>query len=115
MKSINKYEYIVKKSRFIAYYYEIENVDEVKRILEDLKNDNKKARHMPYAYRLNNTAGKSDDKEPNNTAGMPIYRTLENNNLQNRLIVVVRYFGGVKLGAGGLTRAYLNAAINVIK
>ena len=56
-----------------------------------------------------------DDKEPSGTAGMPIYNLLEKKNIQNRLVVVVRYFGGVKLGAGGLARAYLNAAINVIE
>ncbi len=115
MKLIKENELIVKKSRFIAYLYEIDNSDEVKQILDSIKKEHKKAKHYPYAYMLSNTAGKSDDKEPANTAGMPIYNLLQKRELVNRLIVVVRYFGGVKLGAGGLTRAYLNAALSVLE
>ena len=114
MKLLEKSEIIVKKSKFIAYKYDVSSTDEIKLILAELKKEHKNARHIPYAYRLINTAGKSDDKEPSGTAGMPIYNLLEKKNIQNRL-VVVRYFGGVKLGAGGLARAYLNAAINVIE
>lgn len=115
MKLINQYTYEIKKSKFIAYYYEIESVEEVKIILEDLKKEHKKARHIPYAYKCLNTASKSDDKEPSNTAGTPIFNMIETKNLDNVLIAVVRYFGGTKLGAGGLTRAYLNVAKEVLK
>lgn len=115
MKLINKFTYEIKKSKFIAYYYEIENILDAKKILEDLKKEHKKARHIPYAYKCSNTASKSDDKEPTNTAGTPIFNIIEINNLDNVLIAVVRYFGGTKLGAGGLTRAYLNATKEVIK
>ncbi len=115
MKLLNSYTYEIKKSKFISYYYEVENQDEIKEILEDLKKEHKKARHMPYAYKLKNTAKKIDDKEPSGTAGMPIFNILEKNNLENTLIVAVRYFGGIKLGAGGLTRAYSEAAKEVIK
>ncbi|MBR1413434.1 MAG: YigZ family protein [Bacilli bacterium] len=115
MKLINEYEYTIKKSRFIAYYYEIDNEDEAKGIIEFLKKEHKKARHIPYAYKVGSTAKKSDDKEPSNTAGSPIYNILEKNNLNNRLIAVVRYFGGIKLGAGGLIRAYSTACKEVIK
>ena len=69
---------------------------------------------MPQAYKIGSLEKKSDDKEPSNTAGSPIYNLIERKNLDNVLIVVVRYFGGIKLGAGGLTRAYLEAAIKVI-
>ncbi len=115
MKLINKFTYEIKKSKFIAYYYEIESVEETKIILENLKKEHKKARHIPYAYKCSNTASKSDDKEPTNTAGTPIFNMIEINNLDNVLIAVVRYFGGIKLGSGGLTRAYLNAAKEVMK
>ena len=115
MKLINTYEEIIKKSRFISYYYEVNSVDEVDNILNDLKNEHKKARHLPYAYKIDNNIKKSDDKEPGGTAGLPIYTVIERNNLNNCLIVIVRYFGGVKLGAGGLLRAYSSGANNVIK
>lgn len=114
MKLLRVYTYEIKKSKFIAYYYEIESVKEAKEILEKLKKEHKKARHIPYAYKCANTASKSDDKEPKNTAGTPIFNMIETKNLDNVLIAVVRYFGGTKLGAGGLTRAYLNAAKEVI-
>ena len=83
-------------------------------ILENLKSEHKKARHVVYAYKFLSTAGKSDDKEPSGTAGTPLYNLLEMNNLNNKLLVVVRYFGGVKLGAGPLMRAYKNAGVSVI-
>lgn len=114
MKLLNTFTLEVKKSKFIAYYFELNSKDEAKEILENLRKENKKARHIPYAYILDNTAAKSDDKEPNGTSGMPIYLTLEQKNLKNRAIYIVRYFGGIKLGASGLTRAYREAANKVI-
>lgn len=113
MKLLNTYTYEIKKSKFIGLMYHVESKDEVKEILESLKKEHKKARHIPYAYKIGPIASKSDDKEPNNTAGMPIYNIIENKNLDNVLIVVVRYFGGTKLGAGGLFRAYMEAARTV--
>lgn len=115
MKLINTYTLEIKKSKFIAYYYEINNKDEVDEILLFLKKEHKKAKHIPYAYKIENIVKKSDDKEPSNTAGTPIYNIIEKNNLNNVLICVVRYFGGIKLGAGLLTRSYLNATIEVLK
>ena len=115
MKLLNTYTYEIKKSKFIAYYYEIETKEEANTILETLKKEHKKAKHIPYAYKIENQAKKSDDKEPSNTAGTPIYNLIEKNNLHNVFLAVVRYFGGVKLGAGGLTRAYLTTAKEVIK
>ena len=110
MKLLNESKIEIKKSKFIGLYYEVNNIDEVKSILENLKKEHKKARHMPYAYIIGNTAKKTDDKEPSNTAGLPIYNILERKNLKNSLVVVIRYFGGTKLGAGGLLRAYSEAA-----
>ena len=113
MKEIKRNEIIVKKSKFISILYELDNEDEVKGILENLKKEHPKARHMPYAYMINGTARKSDDKEPHNTAGMQIYNTLNYANLDHHLIVVIRYFGGTLLGAGNLLRTYLAAAKSV--
>ena len=115
MQLINTYEEVIKKSRFIAYYYSVSSIEEVNTILDELKKEHKKARHLPYAYKINNLVKKSDDKEPGGTAGSPIYNIIEKKDLNNVLIVVVRYFGGIKLGAGGLLRAYSSAANNVIK
>ena len=115
MNLINTYTYEIKRSKFIAYYYEVLNVEEVESILKQLKDEHKKARHFPYAYKINNTAKKSDDKEPSNTAGTPIYNQIEFNNLNNCLIVIVRYFGGIKLGSGPLLRSYLHTAKEVLK
>ena len=114
-KLINTYTLEIKKSKFIAYYYEVSNKDEIDNILEYLKKEHKKAKHIPYAYKIDNLIKKSDDKEPSNTAGTPIYNIIMQNDLNNVLICVVRYFGGTKLGAGLLTRSYLNSAKEVIK
>ena len=115
MKLLNTYTLEIKKSKFIAYYYQIDTIEEVKEILENLKKEHKKARHIPYAYKIDNNIKKSDDKEPSGTSGMPILNIIEKNNLNHVLIAIVRYFGGIKLGSGGLIRAYLNTAKEVIK
>ena len=109
---LNKEE--IKKSKFIAYYYELDTTEDIKIIIDELKKEHKKAKHIVYAYKFGNTAGKTDDKEPSGTAGLPLYNLLEVNNLNNKMIVVVRYFGGIKLGAGPLMRAYKNAGVSVI-
>ena len=115
MNLVKKCEIIVKKSRFIGYYYQIDDINDVENIINDLWKENKKARHIPYAYKLGNIVKKSDDKEPNGTAGNPILNIIEMKKLDNIIILVVRYFGGVKLGAGPLTRAYANIANEVTK
>ncbi len=114
MKLINKTTLIVKKSKFIAYYYYITDESEAPVLFNDLKKEHKKARHIPYAYKIGNKVKKSDDKEPSGTSGMPILNLIEKNNLDNCVIFVVRYFGGTLLGAGGLFRAYQTAAKNCI-
>lgn len=115
MKLLNTATLEVKRSKFIAYYYQVYSVDEILSILNELKKEHKKARHFPYAYRIDQSIKKSDDKEPSGTASIPILNIIERNNLNHTLIVVVRYFGGIKLGAGGLFRAYGNASKDVIK
>ena len=115
MQLINEYTLEIKKSKFIAYYYQIDSKEDVEIIINNLKKEHKNAKHIPYAYKLNTTAKKTDDKEPSNTAGMPIYSIIEKKNLENVFIGVVRYFGGIKLGTGLLTRSYLNCANEVTK
>ena len=114
MKLLNTYTLEIKKSKFIGYLYEVKSKEEVKSILEELKKEHKKARHIPYAFILNSTAGKSDDKEPSGTAGSPIYQVLDRLQEKNRALFIVRYFGGTKLGAGGLLRAYAKSAQEVV-
>lgn len=113
MKLLKEYTLEVKKSKFIGLAYEVNSVEEVQTILEQLKKEHKKARHLPYAYKIGPQVKKTDDKEPSNTAGTPIYNIIDKKNLDNILVVVIRYFGGIKLGAGGLFRAYSNAASEV--
>ncbi len=115
MELLNTYTLEIKKSKFVALYYQIDDVNDVKNILEDLKKEHKKAKHFPYAYKIDQNIKKSDDKEPSNTAGSPILNIIEKNNLNHVLVIVIRYFGGIKLGAGGLIRAYSNAAREVVK
>ena len=115
MELLNTHELIVKKSKFIAYFYKIESKDDAEKAIEEVRLKHKDARHIPYAYLLPNTAKKTDDKEPTGTCGTPLLTLLERNNLNSHLILVVRYFGGTKLGAGNLLRAYLNAASEAIK
>lgn len=112
---INKNIMIIKKSKFISYYYHFDNKDEVEIILNNIKSEHKKADQYPYAYKLNGQIKKSDDNEPRGCAAIGITRAINENNLDNCLIVVVRYFGGIKLGTGGLLRSYMKSAFDVIK
>ena len=105
--------YKEKGSKFIAYSYPIYSEQEVKERLEEVKKLEHSARHHCYAYVLH--ADKSawrtnDDGEPSSTAGKPILGQIQSNDLTNILIIVVRYFGGVKLGIPGLIRSYKTAA-----
>ena len=100
-------------SKFYGYAFPISNEDDVKLKLEILKKEHHAARHWCYAYQIGTETSlyrANDDGEPNNTAGMSIYGQIQSFELTNILIVVVRYFGGVKLGVGGLINAYRSAA-----
>lgn len=117
MYSINKeitYEYVINKSRFIAKLFYVDDINKVDSILNNVKNEYKLANHYCYAYIINNVSKVSDDKEPSGTAGIPILNVLSKNNLNNIICIVVRYFGGIKLGAGGLVRAYSNTVSNAL-
>lgn len=109
-----KNEIVINKSRFITYIYKIKKEKDVNNILDKLKKEYKDATHYCYAYILGNTKRFNDDKEPLHTAGMPMLNVLENKKLNNVLAVVIRYFGGIKLGAGGLIRAYTNSVSEVL-
>lgn len=113
MKLLNESLIIEKKSKFIGMLYEIDNKEDVLSILYSVKTNNKGYRHIPYAYYLKNTASKSDDKEPGGI-GMSFLNILERNKLDNHLLLVVRYYGGTKLGASNLLRTYSKAANNCI-
>ena len=115
MKLINNFTYEIKKSKFIGYFYEIDTLEDIDKILGLVKKEHKKAKHFPYAYKYNNIAKKTDDKEPSGTCGTPILNVLERNNLNHNIIVIVRYFGGIKLGVGLLLRSYSKVANEVIK
>ncbi|WP_248723426.1 YigZ family protein [Seonamhaeicola sp. ML3] len=102
-----------KNSKFIGYAYPVANEDEVKKHIEALKKEHHAARHWCYAYRIGTESflfRANDDGEPSNSAGMPIYNQIQSFDVTNILIVVVRYFGGVKLGVSGLINAYKTTA-----
>jgi uncharacterized YigZ family protein len=102
-----------KGSRFIARAYPVESVDEVKEILAALRKEYHDARHHCYAYRIGPGDAiyrVNDDGEPANSAGKPILGQIQSHDLTNILIVVIRYFGGILLGVGGLINAYRSAA-----
>ncbi len=115
IKKTSKYEEIVKKSKFISFLYFVKSIDEVNNYLNELKAKYKDASHICYAYIVDNNVKYNDDKEPSKTAGSPILNVLKNNDLNYVLAVVVRYFGGIKLGSGNLLRTYLNVTNENLK
>ena len=105
----------IKKSDFITYAYPVTSREQAMFHVEQLRQKYADARHHCWAYIIgdpNNTtsAGFDDDGEPNGTAGRPILNVLQHKSIGNVIVIVVRYFGGIKLGAGGLTRAYAGSA-----
>ena len=105
----------IKKSEFIAYAYPVNSREEAMFHVEQLRKQYADARHHCWAYIIGDpdnttSAGLDDDGEPNGTAGRPILNVLQHKSIGNIIIIVVRYFGGIKLGAGGLTRAYAGSA-----
>lgn len=118
MNSIDKNitnEIIINKSRFICELHKSNNIEEINTILKNIKLKYRDANHYCYAYIIDNLKKCSDDSEPSGTAGLPILNVLENNNLSNILCIVIRYFGGIKLGTGGLTRAYTKSVTEALK
>ena len=109
---------IIQKSKFIYYAFKVYDLNQVKRKLDLLKKKHKKANHHCYAYVLSLDSSiqkSSDDGEPSSTAGKPILNQIKINDLTNILIVVIRYFGGKKLGISGLISAYKTSSNELIK
>ncbi len=105
--------YKEKNSKFLGYAYTVENEADIKKILETLRNEHMGANHVCYAWQLGVeeiSYRVNDDGEPNHSAGMPIYGQIQAFEVTNVLVAVVRYFGGTKLGVGGLISAYRSAA-----
>ena len=117
MKTVidNINEIIINKSRFITFIYQIDNIECVNEKLNKIKEEYKDATHYCYAYVIDNQEKACDDGEPGGTAGVPILNVLQKENVNNVLCVVVRYFGGIKLGAGGLVRAYSKACKSCLR
>ncbi|MBI9009455.1 MAG: YigZ family protein [Tenericutes bacterium] len=111
-------ELVIKKSKFIALAYPVNSDDEANEILKAVRKEHYSANHHCYAYVIGDSGiiqKASDDGEPTRTAGFPILEVLHKNELTNIIVIVVRYFGGTLLGAGGLIRAYSSSAVEVIK
>ena len=110
----DKFEMVIKNSKFISLIFRVYSKDDVNNILNSVKDEYQGATHYCYGYVIDSDIRANDDNEPSGTAGYPILNQITSNNLNYTLIVVVRYFGGIKLGAGPLTRAYAKVARNVI-
>ena len=110
-----EYELIVKNSRFIAILHPIIKEEQVKDLLVNAKAKYPKATHYTYAWRIGVKEKSSDDKELSGTAGIPILNVLQKQEMTNILVIIVRYFGGIKLGTGGLIRAYSTTCKEALK
>ena len=112
-------ELIVKKSKFISQCFFIETDKDAKAIVSSLWKEHKDARHIVYGFiygaKNSQTMGMTDDGEPKGTAGRPVLQVLKGSSITNILCTVVRYFGGIKLGTGGLVKAYTEAAQLAVK
>lgn len=108
-------EIIIKKSRFITFLYRVDDIDSINDYLSYLNKKYSDATHICYAYILDNVKKFNDNGEPGGTAGMPILNVLESKDLNHVLCCVVRYFGGIKLGANGLVRAYSNSCNEAVQ
>ena len=111
-------EIVIDRSRFICHVYRVETVDEASKYINKIRDEHDKANHNCVAYLIgeaNEFGRAADDGEPSGTAGAPMLEVLQRQNIQNCLVVVTRYFGGIKLGAGGLIRAYGSAVSEGLK
>ena len=101
-------------SKFIAIVMPLNDDGEFKDIVAAIRKEHKKARHVCYAYRVGQKSKSNDDGEPKGTAGRPLLELLHKKELNNLALIVVRYFGGTKLGAGRLLRTYVQSGVNVL-
>ncbi|MFA8342229.1 MAG: YigZ family protein [Rhodothermaceae bacterium] len=115
IEEFHEYKFKEKASQFIGQVFHCESEDEAKEILERVKKEFYDARHHCYCWKIGeDTIKYSDDGEPNGTAGIRILNAIEHFNLQNIIVISIRYFGGVKLGVGPLGKAYYNSAYNCL-
>ncbi|MBR2324302.1 MAG: YigZ family protein [Clostridia bacterium] len=117
VKNQARTETVINKSRFIGTSFSCSSEEEARKIVEQIRKEFSDATHNCYAFifdTLGNGMRYSDDGEPQGTAGLPILEVIKNKGLVNTGVVITRYFGGVKLGAGGLVRAYAGAAADVL-
>lgn len=105
---------IIKNSKFITNIIKLNSYDDIKVNLNMIRNKYKDATHNCYAYIFDNLKKADDDNEPSKTAGVPMLQVLEKKELTNILVIVTRYFGGIKLGASGLVRAYANSVVEAL-
>lgn len=117
MKTIDKFyqnQIDIKKSQFICRLYPVQTEKEAKEIIAKISEEFKDATHNCSAYYVSDGEGYDDDGEPGGTAGRPMLNVLKKNELQNSVAIVTRYFGGIKLGAGGLVRAYSKSVLETL-
>ena len=114
MKKLNESYLEIKKSKFIGLLYEVNSIDDVNSILSDLSKEHKKARHIVYAYKIGGQEKNYSDKEPSGTT-RGLLDIIHMKNLDNSLIVVIRYFGGILLGSGPLTRTYTKVSADLVR
>ena len=114
MKKLNESYLEIKKSKFIGLLYEVNSTNEVESILSDLSKEHKKARHIVYAYKIGGQEKNYSDKEPSGTT-RGLLDIIHMKNLDNSLIVVIRYFGGILLGSGPLTRTYTKVSADLVR
>lgn len=108
-------ELVIKRSKFIAAASPVDDEDAANSFIDQVKEGHKRATHNVFAYLINEQVMRSsDDGEPGGTAGRPVLEVLKKQNLERTAVVVTRYFGGIKLGTGGLARAYSDAAIKAV-
>ena len=114
---INNYqnEIVIKNSRFITLLFKFYDNDDINKYIDIAKDKYPKATHYTYAYITESFKKSSDDGEPGGTAGVPMLSILEKEDIINCLCITIRYFGGIKLGAGGLVRAYSRSVRDAIK
>ncbi len=111
----NTVEIVIEKSRFIATAIHVDTVEQAQEFVASKRKKYFDATHNCYAYLIGDKAKFSDDGEPQGTAGMPIYECIKNSKIDHVCVVVTRYFGGIKLGAGGLVRAYSGSCAEALK
>ena len=111
----NTVEIVIEKSRFIATAIHVDSVEEAQEFVASKRKKYFDATHNCYGYLIGDKAKFSDDGEPQGTAGMPIYECIKNSKIDHVCVVVTRYFGGIKLGAGGLVRAYSGSCAEALK